>query len=245
MLRGIKDGEGKIDLEQRLEKLRELRASKKDWTAAEKEYFDSREALWENTLARQQGPTAVPKAQQAARESDQIGLPEAKKALGKASQRISDLMREEGPNFRKVEKVAFDEIMGEEAYKAAPKKGLQSGKSPLNVDHVVPVREIEDMVNATRLPELHSKASPAVKEAMEREIKDLGDVRSNLKRMASGPNQHLKSDLSWSQISYAEAQKYGYTKAMVDAIRGVEATERKGIKELIADMVRRYSAQIP
>jgi hypothetical protein len=228
-------------VEDKLEALEELRASRHDWSVAEKEYFDAREAAWKNMQQLQEGLAGRPAAAQAAKEAETIGVPEAKKALSRASQRISDLMRQEGPNFRQVEKVAFDEIMGEEAYKAAPKGVLKSGDAALNVDHVVPVREIEDMVNASELPLLHSKASPAVKEAMEKEFKALGDVRSNLKRMASGPNQHLKSDLNWSQIDLKKAAKFGYTKEMVNKMVTLEGEQRKVISDLISDMVKRYS----
>jgi hypothetical protein len=167
-----------------------------------------------------------------------IKVPEAEKELGRASQRISDIMRRNGPNFKSVSNVNFDEILGKDAWQALP------GAPALDTDHIVPVREIEDMINQSELPRLHSEASPALKDELEEEFQKLGDIRSNLTRMRKDANQFLKSDRSWADISYQQAAPYGYTSEMVDQMRQIEKVQRQLIGDEINKLVDNFAGRI-
>ncbi len=212
-----------------------MRGSRKNWTPEESKYFDTREEVWRLQHEIQESKLAVARAE-AGKVDAGIKVPEAQKALGRASQRISEIMRREGPNYSKVSELAYDEIMGREAWKATGKAGLQT-------DHVVPVREIEDTINQSKLPQLHSEASPAVKEAMEKEFQKLGDIRSNLKRMSKEAN-NMKLDRNWSDIGYEEAARHGYTRAMVDEMRRFELTQRGIIRAQIQEIETEFSKMV-
>jgi hypothetical protein len=232
-LRGIED------MEERVARLKAIRSSKSDWSDAERKYFDTREALWEARADRDAAEEEYKQAQEGRTDAN-IKIPAAEQELGRASQAVADIIRkgEDGPNYTTVSKVKFDQILGEEASKA-----LAAG-TKLNTDHLVPVREIRDMINASELPRLHSQASPTVQEAIEDEYRNLGDIRSNLIRMQEEANQIMKSDRSWHEISYEEASKYGYKKEMVDRMREDENAQRQLIGERIKELAKEFAAKI-
>ncbi len=227
------------DFEARVARLEQIRSSKKDLSGPELAYFDTREEFWKARADLNAANEGIDRAT-AGRVDADIKVPGAKQELARASQGVGDIIRkgEDGPNYAVVSGVNYDQILGETASKSIPEG------TGLNTDHVVPVREIRDMVAASDLPRLYDKASPAVKEAIEREYRNLGDIRSNLKRMRADANQTMKSDRSWYDISYQQAAAYGYTKEMVDQQRQIESGQRQIIRGLIQDLEKVFAARI-
>lgn len=225
------------DFGEKLEHLEEIRASRSDWTDAERKYLDTREKLWNAQMERQSAQEDLAAAR-SQRVDAEIKVPEAEKELRRASKRIANILRKNGPNYKAASKIKFDELLGEDAWKALEKRPR------LDTDHIVPVREIEDLLNQSKLPRLHSQASRGVKEEMEKAMQELGDVESNLMRMRRDANQMMKSDRSWNDISYSEASKYGYTQEMVEKMRTTENAQRALIRDKIRSLEETFAGRL-
>ena len=229
------------DLNRRLELVNETRASRRDWSPDEKAWLDQQAELLDAQLDLEAASFGRQKQGENVRDAT-ILEPVRQQELARASKSVADLIRSDGRNYRALTRTGkFDEVMGEKAW-IAQNASRPKGAPPLelNTDHIVSVREIRDEVVKSGLLELHAKASPAVKEQIERAIQDLGDERANLARMEKVANQTWKSDRSWENIYYEKVASL-YTPEMVDAMRAREAALREHYKQLINGLVARFS----
>jgi hypothetical protein len=229
------------DLNRRLELVDEIRSSRTDWSSEERAWLDQQAELLDAQLDVEAAGFGKKKQAENVRDAT-ILEPVRRQELARASKSVADLIRSEGPNYREVGRMRnYDEVMGEQAWNGL-KAARASGTAPLalNTDHIVSVREIRDQVVSSGLLELHDKASPAVKEQIEKAIQGLGDERANLVRMERFANQTWKSDRSWADISYDKVASL-YTREMVDSMRAREATLREHYAQVIRDLVTQLS----
>ena len=228
------------DLDERLQLVNEIRASRDDWSPEEKGWLDQQAELLDAQLDVEAAQFGQKKQGANVRDST-ILMPTRQQELARASKSVADLIRSEGPNYRTVKKVNYDEVMGKKAwdeFTASRAKGASA--LALNPDHIISVREIRDEVVKSGLLELYDKASPAIKEQIEKAIQDLGDERRNLVAMEEFANKILKRDRSWWDIPYEKVAKL-YTLERFESIRTRETEQREHFQQVIQALVTRFS----
>src|SRR6266850_5158893 len=169
-----------------------------------------------------------------------VTLPAAEDEVRKASQTIKRLVEQRGPNFRAKKGVGYDEIMGKERWEklqATREKVVRTkeGKiiDPLDTDHLFSLDAIANLPELAEFLKVFAKASKAIKDKMIEDLGTLGDIPANLKRMRYDANEGWKSNRSWHELDYAEAKKFGYEAADVDAMRAAENEAMKTILDEI------------
>ena len=120
-----------------------------------------------------------------------IDLVRATEALRKASLAIKDLLRTEGPNYRKLSSsVSHDQIIGEERWKASARDLPRGANLPrLATDHLVSLDRIANMPELTDFLLAYEKASTPVQQKMTADLVALGDIPENLLRMRKDANK--------------------------------------------------------
>jgi hypothetical protein len=228
------------DLDERLQLVNEIRASRDDWSPEEKGWLDQQAELLDAQLDVEAAQFGQKKQGANVRDST-ILVPARQQELARASKSVADLIRSEGPNYRTVKKVNYDEVMGKKAWdEFTASRAKDAPALALNPDHIISVREIRDEVVKSGLLELYDKASPAIKEQIEKAIQDLGDERRNLVAMEEFANKTLKSDRSWWDIPYEKVAKL-YTLERFESIRTRETEQREHFQQVIQALVTRFS----
>jgi len=176
-----------------------------------------------------------------------VTLPAAEDEVRKASQTIKRLVEQRGPNFRAKKGVGYDEIMGKERWEklqATREKVVRTkeGKiiDPLDTDHLFSLDAIANLPELAEFLKVFAKASKAIKDKMIEDLGTLGDIPANLKRMRYDANEGWKSNRSWHELDYAEAKKFGYEAADVDAMRAAENEAMKTILDEIDKLTTKY-----
>jgi hypothetical protein len=170
-----------------------------------------------------------------------IELVRATEALRKASLAIKDLLRTEGPNYRKLSSsVSHDQIIGEDRWNDSL-RDLPRGATPprLATDHLVSLERIANMSELTDFLLAYEKAPTSARQKMTADLVALGDIPENLMRMRKDANES-KGSKSWNQITYAQMKRFGYEHRDVDAARAAEAKALSSILKMIGEMTDRY-----
>jgi hypothetical protein len=228
-------------MERRLELLKELRASRTNLSPDERVWLDQQVEL----LEARADLTASKAAAERQSENVQVATdvePDRRAGLARAGQSLADLIRSDGPNYRALGRsVNYDEVMDKAIWEQR-KANRPKGAPPLllDTDHIVPVREIRDLVIESGLLEIYEKAPPSVRAQIERAIQDLGDERANLVRMERYANQTWKSDRPWSDIRYEQVKSL-YSTEMVNGMRTRATAQRAHYVEEIRKLVRTFN----
>ncbi len=173
--------------------------------------------------------------------SRDVELERATEALRKASLAIKDLLRTEGPNYRRqTSNVSHDQIIGEERWNASLRDLPRGAKRPaLATDHLVSLDTIANMAELTDFLLAYEKAPTSVQQKMTADLVALGDIPENLLRMRADANG-FKSNKSWNAITYEQMKRFGYENSDVNAARAAEAKALSLIKKMIDEMTERY-----
>ena len=156
-----------------------------------------------------------------------------------ASKPIKELLRTEGPNYRRMSNIGHDQILGEERSRSAAEGAGRP--AALATDHLVPLDRIANMPELGEFLKLYEKAPVALKPNMTADLVALGDRPNNLVRMNAAANgSALKGSKSWQDISYQDAKRFGYEPTDVDAMRLKEAASLNAIRQEGADLTARY-----
>ena len=227
------------DLEARLEAIKELEARPGHSGAAaeylrwQRELLDVRNELRDIQLGNKAGGAV-------AERRATVELPQADVELRAASRPVRELLRGDGPNYRKASKTTHDQVIGEARWKEMSEK-LKPEQRALATDHLVPLDQIGNSPELANFLKLYEKASDAVKADMTRDLIALGDRPDNLVRMRADANgASLKGSKKWADITYNQAKEFGYDPPDVDFMRGREADVSKAIKQGIDQLVKDY-----
>nr|WP_299913681.1 hypothetical protein [Sphingomonas bacterium] len=218
-------------------------------------YLDWLAGLWhlqaklewakEMTLA---GGKPVFKRDQDAKEGEVIAVRFAQDEARRANLGLKEHMRKVGPNYKDIKKKAtYDKIMGEAAFERL-QQAAQARVPPetlgLNPDHLVSLDEIANMPELSPIFDLYAKASSGMREDMKRDLTDLGDIKDNLLAMWDQPNQGMKSNKSWHDISFERAADFQYSAPDVIRMRIAEDKMRAEIKIQIARLIAKYRKKL-
>jgi hypothetical protein len=165
------------------------------------------------------------------------------KELAEASKTANEILSARGPNYNaKTTATPFDQVMGEEQWKALLAKAKKGGqKAPkLHPDHFYPTSRIAKSAAMTRWMEVYAKASATEKELMRKGLKNIGDLPDNLFSMRGDANTGWKKDRMWSELNAAEGAKYGYTAQQVKEMQAREAEVVKKVEAAIQAEVEKY-----
>jgi hypothetical protein len=165
------------------------------------------------------------------------------KELAEASKTANEILSARGPNYNaKTTATPFDQVMGEELWKALLAELKKAGKNwpKLHPDHFYPTSRIAKSAAMTRWMEVYAKASAAEKELMRKGLKNIGDLPDNLFSMRGDANTEWKKDQLWSELSPAGGVKYGYTEPQVRAMKDRETEIVKKVDAAIQAEVEKY-----
>ncbi|MFD4601983.1 DUF4157 domain-containing protein [Streptomyces sp. NPDC058464] len=163
----------------------------------------------------------------------------AQKALNQASKSLNDLMRGNGPNYVATGRIQVDQVM------SAPTWNALATKPELATDHLVSLDRITKLPELRRLLAFYAQAPAEVQAVLRQELAALGDLPENLVRMRADANgSSLKSNKSWADISYAKAEKFGYSVSDVDGARAREEQAYAEILRRIEELTAKYVKNI-
>jgi uncharacterized protein with PhoU and TrkA domain len=168
-----------------------------------------------------------------------VTVPEAVAEARAANRTIKDLLRIEGQNYKDRSKVTFDQILGQDRWKAIPSEQRAS----LQTDHLVALDRIANLPELAEFLEAYQKAPESVKDRMMADLIALGDRPENLVRMNAEAN-NFKRAKSWHDITYDEARRFFYEPADVDSMRAAETKELEKMLEDIAQLTKDYKTGV-
>ncbi|MFC5144545.1 eCIS core domain-containing protein [Streptomyces aureoversilis] len=238
-LRGALDRLHRLDsLEARGEALEKM-LSAGNLTTEERNYLQwrSRALLLQQQVAEFEGTIGALKRQL---EGLEVAERAAAASLQQASKDVKGVLREVGPNYRAKKGATFDAIMGAES---PVWKSLKPEQRALSPDHLVALDRIAKLPQLDPLIKLYAEASPAVKDEIRAGLKGLGDRSSNLYAMRRDANL-MKSNKSWEDVTYQQAQKFGYSVADVDKMRRLEKAELAEITREVEGMTAKYANKV-
>ena len=220
-------------LEERLEAIRALQ-TREGLSPDAIEYLKWQEELLD-LQSDKEGQTVAMGKLADKQQADIIGhLPDAEAALREASKTLKDRLRKEGPNYAKKSAKGYDEILGDERFKALPLEQRE-----LQTDHLVPLDWVANSREMTEFLKVFAAADEATKAKMTAELEAFGDVEGNLVRMRADANNFKKAE-PWSAKLLQEWQRFGYTDQDVKNMINREERMLAKMKETILNVADKY-----
>lgn len=227
------------EIEARLDAVREL-AAQPGHSPAAAEYLRWQEDLLSARAELKDIAEGGQAGKRVVERRETVDRPAAEKELKTASKPVRELLRTEGPNYRKKSDVTFDEIIGEKEW-AQMRGELPPEGRLLATDHLVPLDQIGNSPELTRFLELFERAPDDLKEAMTKDLINIGDRPDNLVRMRADANgSKLKTNKKWADLTYDQARAFGYDAAHVDLMRAREATVAAEITKAVNELTTKY-----
>ena len=235
------------DLADRIAEVKEL-LEKGGLSDASRTYFVWKQSVWIDTVkrarqqflggsVRQKGGTFVEQGALDIRQAE-YDLERAKAAQREANNPIKKIMEKRGKNYKKKAEAKFDEILGEERFKAEQAKQPSGKPIALSPDHLVPLDKIANLPELQPLLDLYKTGDANTRREIRATLQKLGDLPENLVPMRSDANVTLKNARPWRELDAAEAATYGYS---ADDIRKMVIREQEmleTIKTIIAEAVK-------